>query len=202
MREKIIAQLRKMFPGVNLSAARLNAIADKLAAKITDETEIEVKLNDLNDIMPFADIAKEDDRVRTLEAKVRDIKPADPAKPQDPAPDPAKPDEAAALLKALIQKVDSLQADKVAGGMRATLKAKLKDVPESYYAKRALPEKEEELEAFIEEVNNDYSAFKQDLVTQGLMSSTPPAGGSGGGNAEAGKKDIEAWAASKGEVKK
>ncbi|MBO9660251.1 MAG: hypothetical protein J7527_15635, partial [Chitinophagaceae bacterium] len=69
MKEKIIARLKSKYSGVNLSNARIDAIADKLSAKITDEKDIDAKLDELNDITPFSDLAKLDDHQRAKEAK-------------------------------------------------------------------------------------------------------------------------------------
>lgn len=199
MRDKILAQLKLKFPGVNLSKARLDTIVDKLATKITDETQIEAKLDELNDIMPFADIARQDDRLRTLEANAKNAKP-------QPKPDAenggeggegsgGKNDDTPAWAKSLMQQVESLKADKTQTGMRSRLAEKLKDVPASYYAKRALPEKDEDLEAFIEEVKTDYTAFKQELVNDGLAVQAKPVNGEDGGKPaeKAVLADIKDW---------
>lgn len=69
--EIIKARLKVLFPKANLSQKRLDAIADKLAKKPADdadETAIDAIINDYNEIIDFEAIAKEDDRVRTLEA--------------------------------------------------------------------------------------------------------------------------------------
>lgn len=80
MREKIISQLKAKFSGVNLSKARMDAIADRLTPKITDEAEIDTKLDELNELVPFAEIARQDDKIRDLESKVNK-KPKDEQKP-------------------------------------------------------------------------------------------------------------------------
>lgn len=71
-KSKVIARLKALFPKANLSQKRLDAIADKLAKKPADdadETAIDAVINDFNDVMSIEEIAKEDDRVRTLEAE-------------------------------------------------------------------------------------------------------------------------------------
>lgn len=70
-KSKVIARLKALFPKANLSQKRLDAIADKLAKKPADdadETAIDAVINDFNDVMSIEEIAKEDDKVRTLEA--------------------------------------------------------------------------------------------------------------------------------------
>ena len=103
MKEKILAAIKAKFPNVNLSKKRLDAIAAKIEAKITDENEIDAKLDEYNDYNPLADLAKEDDRVRNLEAKAKAAQPAPkddtPADEPDPLADPATPEWAKSLIK-------------------------------------------------------------------------------------------------------
>jgi len=70
-KSKVIARLKALFPKANLSQQRLDAIADKLAKKPADDaddTAIDAVINDFNDVLSIEDIAKGDDRTRTLEA--------------------------------------------------------------------------------------------------------------------------------------
>jgi hypothetical protein len=70
-KQKVIVRLKALFPKANLSQQRLDAIADKLAKKPADdadETAIDAVINDFNDVLSIEDIAKGDDRTRTLEA--------------------------------------------------------------------------------------------------------------------------------------
>lgn len=71
---KVIARLKALFPKANLSQTRLDAIADKLAKKPADDADdaaIDAVINDFNDVLSIEDIAKGDDRTRTLEAEKR-----------------------------------------------------------------------------------------------------------------------------------
>jgi hypothetical protein len=70
-KSKVITRLKVLFPKANLSQQRLDAIADKLAKKPADDaddTAIDAVINDFNDVLSIEDIAKGDDRTRTLEA--------------------------------------------------------------------------------------------------------------------------------------
>lgn len=69
--EIIKARLKALFPKANLSQKRIDVYAAKLAPKPADdadETAIDAIINDYNEIIDFEAVAKEDDRVRTLEA--------------------------------------------------------------------------------------------------------------------------------------
>ena len=71
MKEKIIASIKAKFPAVNLSKARLDAIAAILEKKVTDESEIDAKLDEFNEYNPLADIAKQDDAMRNMQNKLK-----------------------------------------------------------------------------------------------------------------------------------
>lgn len=187
MKEKILAKLRALYPGLNLSQKRLDAIADKLSTKITEETEIEDKLNELNEIFPFADMAKQDDRLRTLEAKHKETPAPNPTAPPAPGSDPKPgdvPEWAKSLIdsnKQLTDKLAAIEKKESGQSMLQTLSKKLTGIPASYYSKRSLPENSEMIDAFVDEVKQDYETFKQEAINDGLKI-TPGPGGSGGGD--------------------
>jgi hypothetical protein len=209
MKEKILARFKEKFPGVNLSKARLNAIAVKIEGKVVDdETKIDAALDELNNsgLHTFAEIAKEDDRIRGIEAKLK--QPAtppnkdpkevndDPPKDQPPAPPDDAPAWAKSLLesnKTMAQQLAALQGEKLQNTIKDKAKAQLKDVPEVFWSKRVLPQKEEEIEAFVTDVTTDYAAFAQTQTNNGLSALGKPAGGGGKpGNGEATKAETDA----------
>lgn len=202
--------------GVNLSQKRIDAIADRLHKKnpeLTDELEHDSKIDDFNDLQPLADIAKQDDHVRTLENKAKGQQPpSDDQEPADDEDEPAQPakgkgkgknsEEPPAWAKAMQEELKALRTEKVQGTMKTKAAELLKGVPEKFYAGRALPEKEEDLEVFVETVKSDYTGFQQDLINQGLMSATTPTGGEAGKvNEKAFDASVDAWVSSKVEKK-
>lgn len=69
--EIIKARLKVLFPKANLSQKRLDVYTAKLAPKPTDDADeatIDALINDYNDVIDFEAVAKEDDRIRTLES--------------------------------------------------------------------------------------------------------------------------------------
>lgn len=115
---KVIARLKVLFPKANLSQKRLDAIADKLAKKPADDaddTAIDAVINDFNDVMSVEDIAKEDDRTRTLETENQKAK--DDAKKAGLNPDEKKeekvelPDNTPDYVKAILGKLDSVSTE-------------------------------------------------------------------------------------------
>jgi len=192
MKEKIIARIKAKFPDVNLSAKRLDAIADKLSSKVTDENEIDQQLDALNEVIPFSDLAKSDDKIRDLQSKLKDTT----KKTETPADDQSssttkKDDETPAWAKGLIesnqlltQKLATMEREKLQQTMQQRVQAheKLKGISPVFYKGRALPEKEDELETFVDQIKADYDTFKQETNNETLLNGhTPPAAGGGTG---------------------
>jgi len=111
--EIIKARLKVLFPKANLSTKRIDAIAAKLApmpADDADDAAVDVVLNLANDFTSFEDIAREDDRIRTLEAKASTA----PTPASDAAPAPVNTpaaDDTPAWAKAIIDANQKLVAD-------------------------------------------------------------------------------------------
>lgn len=117
--EIIKARLKVLFPKANLSQKRIDAIAAKLApmpADDADDAAVDVVLNQANDFNSFEEIAREDDRVRTLEAKANLTTAPAPAPNSGTTPAPVTPvvtpaDETPAWAKTLIETNQKLTTD-------------------------------------------------------------------------------------------
>lgn len=212
MRNKILAELEKKFSG--LSKKLLGLIADKLAKKVTEESGIEQAITDYDNAVSITDLAtdfqKEGDR-RVTDAK-KEWDKTNPKKPEKteeeeeeeetPTPKPKakkkNSDEPPAWAKGLIETVTSLQKEKTEVTIKSRVAAKLKDkVPEKFYSKWALPEKEDGLDDFIKEIEDDWNEIKQDGVNTELGKSSKPEGGGETSTVKpTGKEeaDIKAWA--------
>lgn len=151
--------------GANLSTTRINAIAERLHKKfpeITEEKDHDAKIEDNYDDDELKDIAKTDDRLRTLEklAKEKD-KPKDDPKPDDPKPDDTK-DDTPSWFKSWSQqqeqRLNQLETSKKAEELNKKIfgNPKLKDIPKKFWEKRQLPQKEEDIESFADDVITDY----------------------------------------------
>lgn len=118
-KSKVIARLKALFPKANLSQQRLDAIADKLAKKPADDaddTAIDAVINDFNDVLSIEDIAKGDDRTRTLEADKKKAEELAATKKPEPSKDDETEvskidDDAPAWAKALLKSNEKLTAD-------------------------------------------------------------------------------------------
>ena len=178
---KVIARLKALFPKANLSQVRLDALADKLANKPADgadDAAIDVVINDFNDILSIEGIAKEDDRVRTLESKQKE--PTPPAPPTPPTP-PTPPENvvpawAQAILdsnKKLQDELEVLKTGKIIETKKQTaseLFAKseiLKKIPEAIrpnWINRIDVNSETPFEDQIQALETEYSTLIQDTA--------------------------------------
>lgn len=227
MKEKILAELKKKYPGQSLRL--LGLIADKLAKTVTEESAIEGAIAELEklpvNISELGNILQKEADFRVTEAKKKwenEKKPkpngkTDPDEDEDEDEDeedgvpPAgknkskKRDRTPAWAKSLMEEIKVLKTEKVQGTIKSRLNDTLKDeVPESFYSEWALPEKEEDFEPFVEKVRKKHQEHTQELANKGWSLTTPPAGSSSAGgkvNEKAIVADITAWGARKKEEK-
>jgi hypothetical protein len=171
MKDKVLARLRALFPGVNLSKTRKDKIADYVVSKITNEDEIDDKLNDYNDFMSYADIAKIDDRQRE----------ADNKKAKDDADAKAKADAEAAgkgaednqddmpaWAKPLMTKITSLEYQLAGEKGKSTINdlkaaAKAKGIPEAFAAKYQIGDDYDQ-ETALAALETEWTELKQIAV--------------------------------------
>jgi hypothetical protein len=171
MKDKVKARLRALFPGVNLSKTRLDKIADSVASKITTEDEIDDKLNDFNDIMPFTDIAKGDDRQRAIDAKKAQDD-ADKAKADADAAEKGGEDnqdeKVPAWAKGLVTEVQTLKAQLAGEKGKSTINdlkaaAKAKGIPEAFAAKYQIGDDYDQ-ETALAALETEWTELKQIAV--------------------------------------
>lgn len=182
MKDKIITAIKTKFPGVNLSRARLNAIAAKIETKVAeDETLIDETVDAFNEFNPFIDIARQDDAMRNLQAKAgqqqQQQSQQQEQEQQQQQQQPTNVDaQMPAWFKPFADELTQLKAEKAQTSMRAKAAELLKDVPAKFWEKR-LPQSEAQLQDFASEVIADYTEFKQELTNQNLGALTKGANG-------------------------
>lgn len=187
--------------GVNLSQKRIDAFADRLHKKnpdLTEEADHDAKIEELHDLTPLDEIARQDDKLRTFEKKDKETKKSDSDEDTDGNEgDKGKGkanDDTPAWAKALMQEVQTLKAEKVQQTIQQKVSSheKIKGIPAQFLKGKALPQKEEDIDAFAEEVANDYTAFKQELTNQGFAQTSKPVGSAGPGKEPVDPKQIDA----------
>jgi len=186
MKDKVSAQLKAKFPGVNLSKTRLDKIAANVAANIATEDDIDAKLDELNDFVPFADIARADDRQRAADRKAKDEaeakgKTTAPASGNEDNTD--NHDDAPAWAKALRSELSALKAE-LAGTKAKNLHselaaaAKAKGIPE-HLVKRYPVGEGYDPETALQELETDWTEMKQ-LAANGQVGNGKVPAGTGG----------------------
>lgn len=193
--------------GVNLSQKRIDAIADRLHKKfpeLVEEADHDKHLDELNELTPFDEMAKTDDRLRTLENKKTE-KPKDEPKPTDT---PKADDDTPAWAKTLIESNQKLSADLAAIqkeknqqsiSTKVSSHEKLKDVPADFLALSTLPEKEEEIDAFVDKVVTTWGNVKQKMADDGFAQTTKPVNGQAAGGKDKVSSEMSAFLSAKKE---
>lgn len=182
-RQKIAGRLKALFPKANLSTKRIDVITAKLESKVSDDaddTVIDEVVNQANDFMDFEAIAKEDDRIRTLEAnQKKGDEGGDPPK-DDKTPEQPK-DDTPEWAKALLNKVEALEKGKVTESKANTVadlfsKSEiLKGLPENQkqsWLKRVNLEAED-LSAEVSALETEYTELKQSIVDSSEYAGSP-----------------------------
>lgn len=84
----------------------------------------------------------------------------------------------------LVQTVEALQKEKTQQSIdqRISSHEKMKDIPEKFWNKRVRPEKEEDIDAFVDDVVADHSEIMQSMTEQGFAPKTKPAVSNTGGD--------------------
>lgn len=173
--ERIKARLRVLFPKANLSKTRLDAIADKLATKPEDEAtddQVDEIISDYNDVINFEQLAKDDDRIRTLE---KERKP----KTTQPEEDEGDPDgdDSTALLKKLLNKVEQLETQQQAKTIseRFNSDPRVKDIPE-FIRKGYVPTGDDDYEDKVTELSDSFKEYAENNKLQSYPDDKPTPG--------------------------
>jgi vacuolar-type H+-ATPase subunit H len=184
---KVLAAIELKFKGKSLTKNFKEKIAEKWAAKVDTDEDIDAFIEDREDVVLEAS-TEADRRATAATAKAKaDAAAAVTGKAETPTDD--KPDElpadtpawAKALIqqnKALADKVDGFERQKQSESIADRLKKddRTKDVPAGFYKGRTLPTAED-FDKFAEELKGDYTQF----ATEHKLASfggDAPAGGS------------------------
>ncbi len=175
----IIGRLKVLFPKANFSQKRIDAIVAKLEPKVADdadETAIDDVINQANDFMDFEALAKEDDRIRTLEANQKK-----PAGEETPNPNPKPDEETPAWAKAMMEKMENIEKGEITKSKANTVaelfskSEVLKSLPENQkqsWMKRVNLEAED-LASEISSLETEYTELKQSIVDSSDYAGAP-----------------------------
>lgn len=149
IKKAIRALLQSEFGGVQLSDARVEQLAKRLEGKVTTEDELKEKLSLLNELEPFSEKVKEDDRLRSFQSEIEKLKKgAGKSEEKDKGDEGAGGSGAAsggaesgkeggnnellALLKEMKNEISSIKSEKVVTDRRSTILSKLEGADKSY----------------------------------------------------------------------
>lgn len=200
---KIKERLMALYPKAkNLSKARMNVLTVALAkipADDADDDAIDAVINDHNAVFNFEEIAKSDDTIRTLQAKLKNQKPDEEEEEEeeeeedDPKkPGTKKPDEMPKWAEGLFKKLDSVSTElnqiktgkvienkmEIAKGLFAKSEI-LKKLPEKvqqrFLKTLELDNEENSIEDQIAELEEENEEFVQSMADSTDIAGTPPA---------------------------
>lgn len=207
MKEKILQALKTKFQGVH--ASLLGLVAEKLATKVTADDQIEGAITALEQspisITDYANLLQsEGDRRANEAANTREntLKGQFELVPKGQGSGGAGSGQGAGGGKEdenppkwaldLINKVNGMENKNKQQGLSEKLQAALKEkkIPVQLAKGRTI-EKEEDLPAIVQEIENDFTAIKQDAINSGVVAETPAGGLPAEGTSNTVKADIE-----------
>ena len=197
--EIIKARLKAKYPKANLSQKRLDVYAAKLAPKPADdadEASIDSIIDDYNEVIDFEAVAREDDRIRTLEAdkkKAEEAAKAKGDKKEEGNEEEEEPEGMTPFEKAMLKKfgdlktdIDSIKSGNVTQTKKQTasqlfekseiLKG-LKDTLKPKWIERINVDSETPIEDQIKELETEYSELVQ-VNADSTVYGGPAGGGS------------------------
>jgi hypothetical protein len=189
MKQKILAQLKAKFPGVQ--STLLDRVADELAKTVTKDEDIDASVNGASGLVSmFSQFYQSESDRRVTEAvkkreeelKAEFVK-KDPKDPKDPKePDPNDPPAWAKALidanNALTQKVAAFENANQQKTLTDKVLAKFKEleIDEGYFTPalsgRSFKD-DTEVESFVTNTETAYKTYKQSLAEQGLGQTRP-----------------------------
>jgi hypothetical protein len=199
-KEKVIARFRAgKFRNVPITHQTLDAIATKLSSKIPDDANddaIDLELDDLNDLLPggFMEVHKNDQR------KANEKKKQEQPSTESQQKEPQDQSDLSKLIAnaineavaPLMQKVQSLETEKVQSTIQQQVKAKLNDVPEDYWGIAPLPNNPEDVDSFVDTMKVKYTAFEQNRLNKSLGDGKTPRGNQSTSGKKASPEEIAA----------
>ena len=183
--QEIQGRLRVLFPKANLSKERISQYAEKLIKKLTEEStqeDLDGLLTDLNDMVNFEQVAKQDDQLRTL----LNTKPKTETElPKTIVVEDSK-NETDKLLEAianLTSKVQGLETQKIEETIQSKFRnhEALKGVPAEFLDLVKSPQTLDEVDVFAnsladafkdKQIKSKLDAFGSDIPKQGEHSNS------------------------------
>ena len=173
--QEIKGRLRELFPKANLSTTRISQYTEKLKAKLSEEStkeDVDNFIKDLNDLVDFEQVAKDDDRLRTYQKPQPKVEEA-----SKPSEEP-KSDDVPEWAKALLTEVKTLREEKVQDTIQSKFRnhEALKGIPTEILDLVKTPTTLDEVDQFATTIADVYKekqikekidSFGRDIPPQG-----------------------------------
>lgn len=173
--QEIKGRLRELFPKANLSTTRISQYAEKLKAKLSEEStkeDVDNLIKDLNDLVDFEQVAKDDDRLRTYQ------KPQPKVEEASKQSEEPKSDDVPEWAKALLTEVKTLREEKVQDTIQSKFRnhEALKGIPTEILDLVKTPTTLDEVDKFATTIADVYKekqikekldSFGRDIPPQG-----------------------------------
>ena len=188
MKESIISALKTKYSNLGFSDRTFTGVADYLATTVQDETQIETAITGVEPLLKAlqGDIdSRVTAAVKKRETELKAAQQKQEPQPQTTAHSQPPSDDVPAWAKAMMQKLETFEKKESQAQLMAKLQKKLTDkVPETYLRGRQINiETESDIDNIAHTIEADYTAFKQELINQGVFVENPKSGSS---NAKAG----------------
>lgn len=200
-------RIKALFPKTNLTQQRLTAIAGKLAQKPADDADddaIDQVINDFNDVMSIEDIAKNDDRIRTLTKKATESSEKKvETKSEKKEEGDEKGDDPMSIilneLKSLKTELTEIKTKDHQKSIEERFRSdeRLKGIPASMLKGR-VPKDDESFDQSVEELVSDWDEVsgqiqqtKEKSKLGAFGKDTPPAGGGSGDTKQVSEKEAD-----------
>ena len=178
MEEQILTALKTKYKNLGFGEKALSGVAAFLAQTVTEENGIEPAVTGA-ELLLKAFQSDIDARVTTALSKVKSEQKPEQAPPAEKKPE-KKDDEVPTWAKGILDRLDAFEKKEARTTLVSQAKAKLaeKKIPESFLRGRSLElQSEAEIDNLVSSIEADYTAFRQDLVNQGVIVNNPQEGG-------------------------
>lgn len=177
-KEKVITRYKSLFGSVGLSQTRLDEISAKLALKMADDAndeDIDSRLNEMNDLYPFAEIKKNDDRA--LNDKNNPNRKSAETPKEEVKTETKTDDPVLALLQEMKGEIASLKAEKLHESLETKFRKdeRLKGVPE-FMLQMGAPKSEDEYEDKVNTLATNFKEFAEKAKIQEFGGDRTPNG--------------------------
>lgn len=188
MKEKLLAELKKKYTG-QLTTKFMDSLAERLAAKVEKEEDIEGVISELdNSPIRVQDLQVEGDRrTSEMQAKIREME----EKLTKPEPKPeTKPETPANAIEAKFAELEK-KINQREARLALMERAKEKNIP-SVLLSGVNIESADRVDEVLSDLEQKATKLKQEMIDQGLVSE-PPKKPTGGVKDEQAKRDIEKY---------